>query len=116
MRPSSNVVMTGQAGGDQSAATIEVMIGNLFGAFLTPALIQLYTSSSKWSFGALRPSEGSSVSDIYVRVIEQLGFSVFIPLAVGEVIQWMWPVAIAKWTVKLRLSKVGQVCLLLIIW
>lgn len=29
---SSNVVMTGQAGGDQSAATIEVMLGNLVGA------------------------------------------------------------------------------------
>lgn len=86
------------------------------GAFLTPALIQLYTSSSSWSFGALRPAEGKQVSDIYVRVIEQLGFSVFVPLAVGEIIQWIWPVWIAKWRVKLRLSKVGQVCLLIIIW
>lgn len=108
--------MTGQAGGDQSAATIEVMIGNLAGAFLTPALIQLYTSNSAWSFGALRPKEGKSVSEIYLRVIEQLGFSVFIPLFIGEVVQWSFPIWIAKWRVKLRLSKVGQVCLLIIIW
>lgn len=112
----SNVVMTGQAGGDQSAATIEVMIGNLAGAFLTPALLQLYTSNPSWSFGALRPAAGRSVSDIYVRVIEQLGLSVFIPLFIGEVIQWIWPVWIAKWRVKLRLSKIGQLCLLIIIW
>lgn len=108
--------MTGQAGGDQSAATIEVMIGNLAGAFLTPALIQLYTSNSHWAFGQLRPQEGKSVSEIYVRVIEQLGFSVFLPLVVGEAIQWCWPVQVAKWRVKLRLSKVGQACLLIIIW
>lgn len=86
------------------------------GAFLTPALIQLYTSATGWSFGALRPAEGRSVSDIYVRVIEQLGYTVFIPLIVGEGIQHFWPVPIAKWRVKLRLSKVGQVCLLIIIW
>jgi predicted Na+-dependent transporter len=48
---SSNVVMTGQAGGDQSAATIEVMLGNLLGTFLSPALLQMFLSASKWSFG-----------------------------------------------------------------
>lgn len=108
--------MTGQAGGSQEAATIEVILGNLVGVFLSPALLQMFLSSSAWSFGAPVPSGAGGTSEIYRLVIEQLGFTVFIPLFVGEVIQWWIPVFVKKWRLKLKLAKVGSLCLLGVIW
>ncbi|GAA5893306.1 hypothetical protein JCM6882_008000 [Rhodosporidiobolus microsporus] len=113
---SSNVVMTGQAGGDEAATTIEVMLGNLVGTFLTPALLQMFLSSDTWAFGKPVASGGGGTTELYRRVIEQLGYSVFIPLFVGEVIQFFFPKQ-TKWVrVTFRLGKVGTFCLLLVIW
>ncbi|KAM0789530.1 hypothetical protein ACM66B_000345 [Microbotryomycetes sp. NB124-2] len=112
---SSNVVMTGQAGGDESAATIEVMIGNLLGTFLSPALLDMFMTGP-WSFGKPVASGGGGQGQIYRAVLAQLGYTVFIPVTVGEVIQYIWPKQ-TKWTrTTFRLSKVGSVCLLLVIW
>ncbi|KAK4054691.1 LRR receptor-like serine/threonine-protein kinase RGI2 [Microbotryomycetes sp. JL221] len=112
---SSNVVMTGQAGGDEAAATIEVMIGNLLGTFLSPALLEMFMTGP-WSFGKPVATGGGGQGQIYREVLAQLGYTVFIPLTVGEVIQYIWPKQ-TKWTrTTLRLGKVGSVCLLLVIW
>ncbi|KAK4054185.1 LRR receptor-like serine/threonine-protein kinase RGI2 [Microbotryomycetes sp. JL201] len=112
---SSNVVMTGQAGGDESAATIEVMIGNLLGTFLSPALLDMFMSGP-WSFGKPVASGGGGQSKIYRQVLAQLGYTVFIPLTVGETVQYFFPQQV-KWTrTAFRLGKVGSVCLLLVIW
>lgn len=113
---SSNVVMTGQAGGDQSAATIEVMLGNLLGTFLSPALLQMFLTSNKWSFGKPVASGGGGTGELYRQVIEQLGFSVFIPLFVGEVIQWIWPKQVKWFRTTFRVAKIGTLCLLGVIW
>lgn len=141
---SSNVVMTGQAGGDQSAATIEVMLGNLVGAsysqgiinsafrdaptvlltrfpayesgtFLSPALLQMFLSSATWSFGAPNAGPGGT-GEIYRQVSQQLGLTVFVPLFVGEVVQWLIPVFVKKWRLKLKLAKFASLCLLGVIW
>ncbi|GAA5991637.1 hypothetical protein JCM11641_000205 [Rhodosporidiobolus odoratus] len=113
---SSNVTMTFQAGGDQAATTVEVMLGNLVGTFLSPALLQMYLSSGTWSFGKPVASGGGGTGRLYEEVIKQLGYTVFIPLFVGEVIQYFFPKQ-TKWTRDtFRLGKVGTFCLLLIIW
>lgn len=131
---SSNVVMTGQAGGDQAATTIEVMcvlspsllsasvlivlsrrLGNLVGTFLTPALLQLFLNGNL-SFGRPQAAGGGGTGQLYKNILAQLGYSVFIPLFVGEVIQYFFPRQ-TKWTrEKFRLGKVGSFCLLLVIW
>lgn len=109
--------MTGQAGGDQSASTIEVMLGNLVGTFLSPALLQMFLSTSNtWAFGSPVASGKGGTGEIYRQVIEQLGCTVFVPLFVGEVIQYLIPVFVKKWRLKLKLAKVGSFCLLLVIW
>ena len=41
----SNVIMTTNAGGNDLLCVCEVFIGNLLGAFITPALVQMYTGS-----------------------------------------------------------------------
>ncbi|BGP16797.1 hypothetical protein JCM10213_002191 [Rhodosporidiobolus nylandii] len=132
---SSNVTLTGLAGGDQAATTIEVMqafpvfffshvalipflrrLGNLVGTFLSPALLQLFLSDESWAFGKPVASGGGGIGQLYVQVIKQLVYTVFVPLIVGEVIQYFFPKQ-TKWTREtFRLGKVGTFCLLLIIW
>ncbi|GAA6032430.1 hypothetical protein JCM8097_008171 [Rhodosporidiobolus ruineniae] len=113
---SSNVVMTKTAGGDEAATTIEVMLGNLVGTFLTPALLELFLSDSSWSFGKPVASGGGGLRNLYAQVSAQLGYSVFIPLFVGEVIQYIFPKPVKWAVVNLKLGKVGTFCLLLVIW
>ncbi|GAA6017670.1 hypothetical protein JCM11491_001163 [Sporobolomyces phaffii] len=113
---SSNVVMTGQAGGDEAATTIEVVLGNLVGTFLSPALLEMYFASSRWEFGRPDAGGGGGIGEVYRQVMQQLGYTVFIPLFIGELIQWRWPRETKLVRTKLRLGKVGSLCLLGVVW
>ncbi|BGP48822.1 LRR receptor-like serine/threonine-protein kinase RGI2 [Rhodotorula kratochvilovae] len=113
---SSNVTMTGLAGGDVAGTTIEVLLGNTLGTFLTPALLEMFLSDSTWDFGKPVASGGGGIGEVYRQVIEQLGYSVFIPLFVGECVQNTFPKQ-TKWCLRtFYLAKVGTFCLLLVIW
>lgn len=112
---SSNVVMTKNAGGNDSLSLLEVTIGNVMGAFVSPALLQLYLSDST-GFGFGNPAKGSSMTELYRRVMKQLGLSLFVPLFVGQVVQNVFPKQ-TKWVVtNCRLAKFGTFFLLLLIW
>ncbi|SCZ89658.1 BZ3500_MvSof-1268-A1-R1_Chr9g10530 [Microbotryum saponariae] len=122
-RGASNVVMTGQAGGDESAATIEVIFGNTIGVFLTPALLSAFMSGP-WAFGAPRASGSGGTADIYLKVLKQvsifsivpLGFTVFIPLVVGEVLQSTFTHQVQWIRAHCHLAKLSSLCLLGVIW
>ncbi|SCU91227.1 LAMI_0E05160g1_1 [Lachancea mirantina] len=110
----SNVVMTREAQGNDVLCLCEVFIGNVLGAFLTPAVVQMYLSSPHFEFG--NPAAGSSTRRVYADVMKQIGLSVFVPLFVGQVLQNLFPEKV-KWTLqKFRLNKVGSFCLLLIMF
>ncbi|KAK9377351.1 SBF-like CPA transporter family-domain-containing protein [Lipomyces chichibuensis] len=112
---SSNVVMTREARGNESLSLIEVSIGNIMGAFITPALVQMFLSKHT-GFAYGNPTNSISLQSLYARVMKQLGIGVFIPLFVGQVIQFVFPNQ-TKWVLtKFKLAKVGSFCLLLIIW
>lgn len=112
---SSNVVMTRQADGNDSLALIEVSIGNILGAFITPALVQMYVSAGTgFSYG--NPAKGSSMTALYGHVMKQLSLAVFLPLFVGQVIQNIWPKQVKHIFQKYYISKLGSVGLLLLIW
>lgn len=85
----SNVIMTQNAGGNDLLCVCEVVLGNLLGAFITPALVQMYTSNELFAFG--NPTAGGSISSLYGRVMKQVGLSVFVPLFVGQCIQNILP-------------------------
>ncbi|AET38047.1 Rch1p Ecym_2305 [Eremothecium cymbalariae DBVPG len=110
----SNVMMTKDAGGNESLSVCEVFIENVLGTFLTPAIVQLYTSSGQLKFG--NPASDSSLSILYRSVMKQLGISLFIPLAAGQLLQNMFPTQVS-WALKnLNMGTISSFCLLLIMW
>lgn len=113
---SSNVVMTKAAHGNDILTTCEVVIGNLLGAFVTPALVQMYMTGT-WDFGNPRhQAANKSIQLLYRDVMKQVGLSVFVPLFVGQVVQNLFFDKV-KWALKtFRLNKVGLFMLLLIMF
>lgn len=113
---SSNVVMTKQADGNFILTTCEVVIGNVLGAFITPALVQMYMTGG-WDFGnPVHQAVHSSVLELYRHVMKQIGLSVFIPLFVGQVLQNVWPKQVKWCLTTFKLNKVGSFMLLLIMF
>ncbi|WWC68574.1 uncharacterized protein I206_102504 [Kwoniella pini CBS 10737] len=117
----SNISMTRLAGGNVESATIEVCIGNLIGAFITPLLCSAFFSSNTWSFA--RPTAGNGgrstaegLREIYKQLAKQLGLAIFVPLLVGQVIQNLFPKQTKYISNKLRLAKISTFLLLLLIW
>lgn len=112
---SSNIVMTRQSNGNDSLALIEVTVGNVLGAFITPALVQMYLSvGTGFSYG--NPALGSSVASLYGHVMKHLSLAVFLPLAVGQALRGIWPKQVQYLYTTFKLNKFGSFCLLLLIW
>lgn len=109
----SSVIMTRKSGGDDAAALVEVTIGNFGGVFITPALLQLFTLPAT---GLQEGRPSGNVSDVYARVMLHLGCAVLAPLAVGQVVRYLFSGPVARILEKYRLNKLGSVGLLLLIW
>lgn len=114
----SNVIMTKQAHGNDILTLCEVFIGNVLGAFITPALLQMYLTGSIWDFGnpTHQVGDDSTIGDLYKAVMKQVGLSVFVPLFVGQVIQNILPKQTQWCAANLYLGKVGSFMLLLIMF
>ncbi|QPG77018.1 Solute carrier rch1 [Brettanomyces nanus] len=110
---SSNVVMTQKADGNVHLTLCEVFFGNVLGAFITPAMVQLYTQG-KWAFA--NPANGASVTEVYGRVMKQIGLSVFVPLFVGQVLQNLFPKHVKWFYTTFKMGKLGSFMLILIMF
>lgn len=102
-------------GGEDAAAIVEVVIGNVFGAFVSPALVYAFMPKLP-EFDEWQPASPSTLSAMYQKVAQQLGLSVLIPLAVGQVLRFFFPRHV-KWALeKLYLGKISTICLALLVW
>lgn len=64
--------MTGQAGGDEAAATCEVVLGNVVGTFLSPALLDMFFAAKRWEFARPDAGGGGGIGEVYRQVIQQV--------------------------------------------
>jgi solute carrier family 10 (sodium/bile acid cotransporter), member 7 len=113
---SSNVVMTKQAHGNQALTVVETTIGNGISPFLSPVLVQMYLSAGAWYTDFLPNSGSDNYAQIYRRVFKQLGLSIYVPMIVGQVIQYFFPQLTKKVFSDWKLSKLGSFALLTILW
>ncbi|KAF1923386.1 sodium bile acid symporter family protein [Didymella exigua CBS 183.55] len=111
---SSNVVMTRQAHGNTALTVVQSVIGQFLCPFLTPVIVQMYLGSGAWYSQVLE--KGSGYGDIYRRVFMQLGLSLFLPMAVGQVVQYLAPKVCKKVFIEWRLMKLSSVALLTLVW
>lgn len=112
---SSNVVMTRQANGNTALTVVQTTIGNFLGPFLTPLLIKLYLAAGAWYTKALPSSQGD-FGALYRRVFMQLGLSIYLPMVVGQIVQNTFPKQTATVFVKWKMSKLGSLALLTLLW
>lgn len=111
----SNVVMTRNSGGDEAAAIIEVVIGNVLGPFVTPGLSYGFIPADA-TFDRVRPASPSTLGPMYASVMKQLGLSVLIPLAAGQALRWTWPSRV-EWALRtFRMAKICSLCMVLLVW
>ncbi|OTB20230.1 hypothetical protein K445DRAFT_312662 [Daldinia sp. EC12] len=111
----SNVVMTRNAGGDEAAAIIEVVIGNVVGSFLSPWLIYGFLPSGG-EFDLLKPAKADTLGPMYANVMKQLGLSVLLPLVVGQGLRWTFPKRVPWILSTFYLPQFCSVLLMLVAW
>ncbi len=111
----SNVLFTRQSHGNATLTVVETTIGNLIGPFLTPVLIKMYLSTSEW-YTKVIPHQATGYQGLYGRVFLQFGLSIYLPMAVGQAVRYFFPKAVQKIFVDWKLSKIGSLSMLTLLW
>ena len=110
----SNVVMTRQAHGNTELTVVQSVIGQFLCPFLTPVILQMYFSAGAWYTEVL--VKGDDFSEIYRRVFMQLGLSLFVPRAAGQVVQKLFPKQTKKIFIEWKFINLGSIALLTMVW
>ncbi|PIA98706.1 putative membrane protein [Cercospora beticola] len=113
----TNVVMTGLAGGNQELAVVQVTLGNFIGVFITPALVIMYTSVPTWYNAVLPSSNAALFTEVYRRVLKQVGVSIYIPLFAGQIARYFFPNLCQKiFKQNPIMKRISSLAMLVIIW
>jgi len=75
----------------------------------------MFTSVDTWYNSVLPPSTGQFAA-IYERVLKQLGLSIYVPMAVGQLTRYFFEPACRKVFFDWKVLKFGPLCMLAIIW
>lgn len=83
--------------------------------FVSPALVIMFTSVDTW-YNAVLPSNSGQFGAIYGRVLKQLGLSIYVPMAVGQLARYFFEPACRKVFFDWKVLKFGPLCMLVVIW
>jgi solute carrier family 10 (sodium/bile acid cotransporter), member 7 len=110
----SNIVMSRKSNANFSLTICSTVLGNSLGAFISPAVVQMFM---KGEFDFANPANNSSgVTGVYRRVMKQIGCCLFVPFFIGQMVR-IWYLPQIQWFWKtFRLTKLGSVCLLMIMF
>ncbi|KAF2877257.1 SBF-like CPA transporter family-domain-containing protein [Massariosphaeria phaeospora] len=111
---SSNSVMTRQAHGNDVLTVVQSIIGQCLCPFLTPILLQMYLACGAWYTKVI--TTGDNYGEVYRRVFQQLGLSLFLPMFIGQIVQNLFPAATKKLFIDWKLIKLSSISLLTMIW
>ena len=111
----SNVLFTRQSHGNTTLTVVETTIGNLIGPFITPVLIKMYLTTGAWYTNVI-PNQTGGYQAIYARVFMQFGLSIYLPMAVGQVVRYFFPKVVDKVLVQWKIAKFGSLSMLTLLW
>ncbi|CAF1211164.1 unnamed protein product [Adineta steineri] len=108
---SSNVIMTKNAGGNEPAALVNAILGNILGVFVSPALIWLFMLNSHLNI----LQHEYNIHD-YLHVLFNLGLTVIVPLIIGQIIYTIWTEKILWAKTKFHFPELNSLALLILLW
>ncbi|CAF1370227.1 unnamed protein product [Adineta ricciae] len=108
---SSNVIMTKNAGGNEAAALVNAVLGNVLGIVVSPALIWLFMSNSDLNV----LNEPYRIQD-YLNVLMNLSITVLIPLIVGQIIHFVWTEQVTILKQRFHFTELNSLALLCLLW
>jgi sodium/bile acid cotransporter 7 len=111
---SSNVIMTKNAMGNEYAALVNVVIGNILGIFLSPALIFYFIKNP--IFNSLLNTNNAKEQLEYKSVVKNLSLTVLIPLFIGQIIHLLWTKQVIYIREKFYFNELNSLALLILAW
>ncbi|CAF1370078.1 unnamed protein product [Adineta ricciae] len=108
---SSNVIMTKNAGGNEAAALVNAVLGNVLGIVVSPALIWLFMSNSNLNV----LNEPYRIQD-YLNVLMNLSITVLLPLIVGQIIHFIWTEQVTILRQRFHFTELNSLALLCLLW
>ena len=103
--------MTKNAGGNESAALVNAVLGNVLGILVSPALIWLFMSNATMNV----LNKPYTVND-YLQVLFNLSVTVLLPLIIGQIIHFRWTETIMWAKPKFHFSELNSISLLILLW
>ncbi|CAF3544377.1 unnamed protein product [Rotaria socialis] len=111
---SSNVIMTKNALGNEYAALLNAILGNILGIFLSPAMILFFMKNPMFDYLSNTNNEKQKLD--YGHVIKNLTLTVLLPLFIGQIIHLLWAKKIMDIREKFHFSELSSLALLTLVW
>jgi len=111
---SSNVVMTKNALGNEYAALLNAVLGNILGIFISQGLIFYFMKNP--IFDSLSNTNNTDGQLDYGRVIKNLILTVLIPLFIGQIIHLLYTKQVMYLREKFYFAELNSLALLILVW
>jgi len=111
---STNSILTKNAMGNDRAALLNAILGNICGIFISPAIILYFFKNPILNLLSNTKSIENRID--YLSVIKELCLLVLIPLFLGQIIHALWTKQVIYIRNKFHLNQLNNVCLLAMLW